>query len=207
MTIKKTGVILAVCAVLLSGCSTADTAGTKEAVTSKEGQNGGSLEAKKGDQNEEKAQAEMQARTAMETQTEKETQAEMETRTDQETQAGGDNQADQETSEEAYHKIDAEEAKRMMDEEEVVIVDVRRIDEYETSHIPGAVLIPNEDIGEAEPEKLPDKDAVLVVYCRTGVRSKEASEKLVKLGYKNVYDMGGIMSWPYETITERTGFG
>ena len=100
----------------------------------------------------------------------------------------------------AYHKITAEEAKKMMDAGDVTVVDVRTEDEYEASHIPGAVLVPNESIGSEEaPEALPDQDAVLLVHCRTGVRSKQASDKLVALGYTQVYDFGGIVDWPYET--------
>lgn len=110
---------------------------------------------------------------------------------------GGENK-----SQDAYHKIDAEEAKRMMDEEEIILVDVRRPMEYEESHIPGAILLPNENIEDFDPVELPDKEAVLLIYCRTGVRSKQASDKLVKLGYKHVYDMGGITDWPYETVSE-----
>lgn len=101
---------------------------------------------------------------------------------------------------EAYHKITAEEAKKMMDGQQVTIVDVRRQDEYEESHVPGAILVPNESIGDEAPEQLPDKDATLLVYCRTGVRSEQASKKLVGLGYKNVYDFGGINDWPYDTV-------
>lgn len=99
----------------------------------------------------------------------------------------------------AYHKITAEEAKKMMDEGGVTVVDVRRPEEYAEKHIPSAVLVPNETIGDAPPSLLPDKNTVLLVYCRTGVRSKQASDKLVKLGYTNVYDFGGIVDWPYET--------
>lgn len=99
----------------------------------------------------------------------------------------------------AYHKITAEEAKEMMDSGDVTVVDVRRAEEYEQAHIPGAVLVPNESIGEEQPEALPDKDAVILVHCRTGVRSKQASDKLVKMGYTNIYDFGGIVDWPYET--------
>ena len=103
---------------------------------------------------------------------------------------------------EAYHKITAEEAKRMLDEDpDAVVVDVRRQDEYDVGHIPGALLVPNETIGDEQPALLPDLDATLLVHCRTGVRSKQASDKLVALGYKNVYDFGGIVDWPYETIT------
>ncbi len=99
----------------------------------------------------------------------------------------------------AYHKITAEEAKKMLDEGGVTVVDVRRADEYAVSHIPGAVLVPVESIGSEPPELLPDKDAVLLVHCRTGVRSKQASDKLVELGYTQIYDFGGIVDWPFET--------
>lgn len=99
----------------------------------------------------------------------------------------------------AYHKITAEEAKEMMDVGGVTIVDVRTEAEYSENHIPGAVLVPNESIGSMPPGQLPDQNAVLLVHCRTGVRSKQASDKLIKLGYRHVYDFGGIVSWPYET--------
>lgn len=102
-------------------------------------------------------------------------------------------------ADEAYHKITAEKAKEMMDAGDVTVVDVRRADEYEQAHIPGAILVPNESIGEEQPEALPDKDATILVHCRTGVRSKQASDKLVKMGYTNIYDFGGIVDWPYET--------
>lgn len=103
-----------------------------------------------------------------------------------------------------YHKITQEEAKEMIDAGGVTIVDVRREEEYREQHIPDALLVPNESIGDSQPEQLPDLDAVLLVYCRTGVRSKQASEKLVKLGYTNVYDIGGITTWPYETVSEES---
>lgn len=109
--------------------------------------------------------------------------------------------ADQ-TDSEAYHKIDAEQAKKMIDEGGVTIVDVRTEEEYNAEHIPDSILVPNESIGDQAPEALPDKDAVLLVHCRTGVRSKQASDKLVELGYQNVYDFGGIADWPYETVSE-----
>lgn len=99
----------------------------------------------------------------------------------------------------AYHKITAEDAKKMLDEGSATVVDVRTAEEYAENHIPGAVLVPNESIGDEAPEALPDKDAVLLVHCRTGVRSKQASDKLVKLGYTRVYDFGGIVDWPYDT--------
>lgn len=99
----------------------------------------------------------------------------------------------------AYHKITAEEAKKMMDEGNVTVVDVRREDEYTEKHIKGAILVPNETIEEEAAEALPDQDAVILVHCRTGVRSKQASHKLIELGYKNIYDFGGIVDWKYET--------
>ena len=99
----------------------------------------------------------------------------------------------------SFRIITAEEAKKMIDEEEVTIVDVRRQDEYDNGHIKDAILIPNESIGDTAPDDLPDKDATILVYCRTGIRAKEASGKLADLGYTNVYDIGGIVDWPYET--------
>ena len=98
----------------------------------------------------------------------------------------------------SYQKISPEKAKYMMEHEVVKIVDVRHEEEYREGHIPGAVLVTNETIGDTLPEELPDKKAVLLVYCRSGVRSKLASQKLVRLGYENVYDFGGIINWPYE---------
>jgi rhodanese-related sulfurtransferase len=106
------------------------------------------------------------------------------------------------TASDAYHKIDAETAKKMIDAGGVTIVDVRRADEYASGHLPGAINVPNESIASAQPADLPDTSATLVVYCRTGVRSKQASDKLVAMGYEAVYDMGGITSWPYETTTD-----
>ena len=82
-----------------------------------------------------------------------------------------------------------------------VIVDVRRQDEYDAGHIPGAILIPNESIGAARPEALPDPNQVILVYCRSGNRSKQASEKLAALGYANVYEFGGINTWTGEITT------
>ena len=98
-----------------------------------------------------------------------------------------------------YHKITAEEAKTMIDNGGVTIVDVRRPDEYAAQHIPGAINVPNEDISSDPPAALPDMDAVLLVHCRTGIRSKAASDKLIQMGYQNVYDFGGIVDWTYET--------
>ena len=102
----------------------------------------------------------------------------------------------------AYVHISQDEAKLMMkDDDGHVIVDVRRADEYAQGHIPGAILIPNEEIGTKEPEELPDKYQVILVYCRTGRRSKEASQKLADMGYVNVYEFGGIEEWTGQIVT------
>ena len=106
------------------------------------------------------------------------------------------------TGKAAYQKISAEEAYEMMVSQEVVIVDVRTPEEYDGGHIPNAILVPNESIGDDMPEALPDKEATLLIYCRSGRRSKEASEKLLKLGYKSIYEFGGIIDWPYELVKE-----
>lgn len=97
-----------------------------------------------------------------------------------------------------YETITPEEAKAKMDAGNVMIVDVRTQAEYDQGHIPGAILVPNETIGDTLPEALPDQEAVLLVYCRSGRRSKEAAEKLAALGYQTVYDFGGILDWPYD---------
>ena len=102
-----------------------------------------------------------------------------------------------------YHRISQEEAKQMMAREDGhIIVDVRRQDEYDAGHIPGAVLVPNEIIGTEQPEQLPDKNQVLLVYCRSGRRSKEAAQKLADMGYTNVYEFGGIIDWTGEITTD-----
>lgn len=99
-----------------------------------------------------------------------------------------------------YTQITQEEAERMMaQEEDYMIVDVRREDEYAEGHIPGAILIPNESIQEYEaPDELKDSDQIILVYCRTGRRSKEAAEKLARMGYSRVYEFGGIVDWEGE---------
>ena len=99
-----------------------------------------------------------------------------------------------------YKQISQEEAKDMMARDDGhIIVDVRRQDEYDEGHIPGAILIPNESIDKERPKELPDLDQIILVYCRSGRRSKEASEKLAKMGYTNIYEFGGIITWPGET--------
>ena len=103
----------------------------------------------------------------------------------------------------SYTQIDQETAKLMMElDDGHVIVDVRRQDEYDAGHIPGAILIPNESITDSQPEELPDLNQVILVYCRTGRRSKEASQKLYDIGYTNVYEFGGIVDWTGEVVTD-----
>lgn len=100
----------------------------------------------------------------------------------------------------SYRQISMEEAVEMMKKESgYIILDVRRPDEYAEGHIPGAINLPNEDIGATEIPELPDKAQLILVYCRSGRRSKEASEKLVKLGYTNIVEFGGILDWKGET--------
>ena len=90
----------------------------------------------------------------------------------------------------------------MSRDDDHIIVDVRRNDEYEAGHIPGAILIPNESIDTSQPEELPDKDQIILIYCRSGNRSKQAAEKLAAMGYTNIYEFGGINTWTGEIVTE-----
>jgi rhodanese-related sulfurtransferase len=100
-----------------------------------------------------------------------------------------------------YQQITAEESKKIMDSgEECIILDTREQDEFDEGHIPGAILIPYTQIENKAEEMLPDKDAQILVYCRSGRRSKIASESLAKLGYTNVKEFGGIIDWPYEVV-------
>ena len=100
-----------------------------------------------------------------------------------------------------YRQITMEEAVTMLEEETgYTILDVRTAQEYSEKHIPGAINIANESIGTEDIPELPDKDQLILVYCRSGNRSKQASEKLVKLGYTNIVEIGGINSWPGETV-------
>ena len=103
----------------------------------------------------------------------------------------------------SYMQIDQEMAKAMMElDDGHVVVDVRRQDEYDSGHIPGAICIPNESIADTQPAELPDLNQVILVYCRTGKRSKEAAQKLYDMGYKNVFEFGGIVDWTGEVVTE-----
>ena len=99
-----------------------------------------------------------------------------------------------------YMNITAEEAKQIIDSEEgYIILDVRTQEEYDQGHIPGAIVISHEEIAEKAAEVLTDKDQLILVYCRSGRRSKIAAEALVELGYTNIKEFGGIIDWPYET--------
>jgi len=108
---------------------------------------------------------------------------------------------DTENGQEAvYMNITAEEAKEIMDTEEgYIILDVRTQEEYDEGHIPGAIVISHEEIEEKAEKVLTDKDQMILVYCRSGRRSKLAAEALVELGYTNIKEFGGIIDWPYET--------
>lgn len=102
-----------------------------------------------------------------------------------------------------YRQVNMDEAITMMEEGSgYIILDVRTLGEFEEKHIPGAINVANETIGTDEIPELPDKDQLILVYCRSGNRSKQASEKLVALGYTNIVEFGGINDWPGETVTE-----
>jgi rhodanese-related sulfurtransferase len=102
-----------------------------------------------------------------------------------------------------YTQISQEEASKMMElDDGHIIVDVRRQDEYDEGHIPGAICIPNESIGCDSPEALPDYDQIILIYCRSGRRSKEAAGKLAGMGYTNIYEFGGILDWMGDIVTD-----
>ena len=102
----------------------------------------------------------------------------------------------------SYTQISMEEAIAMMEEStDYILLDVRTHEEFAELHIPGAICVPNEEIGTDEIPELPNKEQLILVYCRSGNRSKEASEKLANLGYSNVYEFGGIIDWPGETVS------
>lgn len=101
-----------------------------------------------------------------------------------------------------YRQVDMNEAVEMMEnEKDYIILDVRTEQEFEEQHIPNAINVPNETIGTKEISELPDKEQLLMVYCRSGNRSKQASEKLVEIGYSNIVEFGGIKDWPGETVS------
>lgn len=99
-----------------------------------------------------------------------------------------------------YNKIDVVEAKRMMDEEDTIILDVREEDELSEGYIDGSINIPLDSLEDNIKKAISDKTAFILVYCRSGRRSKIAAEKLVSMGYENVYDFGGIIDWPFDIV-------
>ncbi|MEG0742039.1 MAG: peptide-methionine (R)-S-oxide reductase MsrB [Clostridia bacterium] len=102
-----------------------------------------------------------------------------------------------------YHKLTPQEAKAMLDQHaDALVVDVRSQAEYASGHLPNALLLPLPSLTDQPPALLPQRNATILVYCRSGVRSKDASNKLVAMGYTAVYDIGGIIDWPYEVVTE-----
>lgn len=113
--------------------------------------------------------------------------------------SNGSNATNDSGSSASYQQVNAETAKKLMDtEDDYVILDVRTQAEYDESHIPGAILIPHDTVATAAEDALPDKGQLILAYCRSGNRSKQASQTLVDLGYTNVVEFGGINSWPYE---------
>ena len=103
----------------------------------------------------------------------------------------------------SYDQISGAEAKALMDSESgYIILDAREQDEYDEGHIPGSILIPYGEIADRAEKELPDKDQLILVYCRSGRRSKIAAEELVKLGYTNIKEFGGIIDWEYETVKD-----
>ena len=114
---------------------------------------------------------------------------------------GTENEEDMKNEPISYEKISAKEAKALMDSEKgYIIIDARTEREYAEGHIQGALLIPEYEISERAEEEIPDKDTLVLVYCRSGRRSKIAAEELVKLGYTNVKEFGGIIDWEYGTV-------
>lgn len=102
-----------------------------------------------------------------------------------------------------FLNITAEEARKLMDsEKDRIILDVRSREEYDQGHIPGAILIPNTEIEAKAADLLPDKDQLILVYCRSGRRSKLAAQSLADLGYTNIREFGGILDWPYEVVKD-----
>ena len=103
----------------------------------------------------------------------------------------------------SYDQISGAEAKALMDSESgYIIIDARTQSEYDEGHIPGAILIPEYEIADRAEKELPDKDQLILVYCRSGRRSKISAEELVKLGYTNIREFGGIIDWEYEIVKD-----
>jgi len=104
-----------------------------------------------------------------------------------------------------YQRISAEEAKQMMQNtDNSILLDVRTTEEFEEQHIKGAILIPDYEIGSRAAAELPDKNALILIYCRSGRRSANVARELIKMGYTNVYDFGGIIDWQYDTVRRET---
>lgn len=112
---------------------------------------------------------------------------------------GGASQALQEKP--VYQKISPEEALTMLQEQDVTLLDVRTQEEFAQAHIEGALLLPDFEIEQKAHELLPDQEKTILVYCRSGRRSQGAAQKLIEMGYTQVYDFGGIIDWPYETVS------
>ena len=111
-----------------------------------------------------------------------------------------ESQVQPETPEEpVYRRISAAEAHEMMERESTfILLDVRTMEEYQENRIPGSILIPDFELSSRAESELPDKNALILVYCRSGRRSEDAANELVAMGYTNVYDIGGILDWPFE---------
>ena len=113
------------------------------------------------------------------------------------------NKVAEETPTITFEQITPQQAKEIMDTEtDYIIIDARTDEEFAEGHIEGAILIPEYEIAERAEKELPDKNALILVYCRSGRRSKIASEELIKLGYTNVKEFGGIIDWPYGTVKQ-----
>ena len=114
-----------------------------------------------------------------------------------------ENKAATDTPNATYQKISAKEAKAMMDDgKPFILLDVRTDEEFAAERLDGAILIPDDAIGSRAEKELPDKNARILVYCRSGRRSALAAKELVGMGYTNVFDFGGIIDWPYGTLSE-----
>lgn len=117
--------------------------------------------------------------------------------------SGCGREGDSEMESATFAQITAEEANSMMDgQEDYILLDVRSEEEYQDGHIEGAILIPDSEIMDRAKEELPDKDATILVYCRSGRRSKAAAQELADLGYTGIYEFGGIIDWPYPERVE-----
>ncbi len=113
----------------------------------------------------------------------------------------GCEKSENESANSDYRKISAQEAKEMLDQnKDILLVDVRSEEEFKESHIEGAILIPSTEIASLAKTELPDKQATILIYCRSGNRSATASKELIAQGYSNIFDFGGINDWPYETV-------